>query len=156
NGGSAINITAPTGWTLLARTDNDVDVSLITYWKVAGASEPSNYTWAINTQTRAVGGITPYSGINGSSPIDSFSENIGFSNRATAAAATAAFSNEEVVSVFATDVTKSFSTPAGMTEKYELSNGSLGPTVASDEVIQAAPGTVGSKSSTISGNKSRS
>jgi len=57
--GSAAGITTtPSGWTQIARTDNDVNVSLVTHWKIAGASEPSNYSWTVNTQTRAVGGIS--------------------------------------------------------------------------------------------------
>ena len=78
NGGSSVNVTAPSGWTQISRTDNDVNVALISYWKTAGASEPSNYKWTIDTQTRAVGGITPYSGVDASNPIDVAAGNTGF------------------------------------------------------------------------------
>ena len=48
NGGSSVNVSSPSGWTQIARTDNDVNVTLISYWKIASASEPSNYTWTID------------------------------------------------------------------------------------------------------------
>jgi hypothetical protein len=42
-----------------------------------------------------------------------------------------------------------------MTEKYDVSNGPLGPSVAADDVLQTSSGSTGSKSSTISGGKAR-
>ena len=78
DGGSTVNVTAPAGWTQIARVDNDVNVSLISYWKVTNATEPSSYTWTVDQQTRAVGGITPYSGVTIANPIDSFATNSGF------------------------------------------------------------------------------
>src|SRR5438046_695849 len=70
NGGTSAIVTPPSGWTLIKRTDNDVSVSLLTYWKVAGASEPSSYTWTVNNQTTAEGAITPLTGVDTSNPID--------------------------------------------------------------------------------------
>jgi hypothetical protein len=83
NGGSPANVTAPSGWTQVLRNDNDTNVSLISYYKVAGASEPSNYTWTIDTQTRAEGGITQYSGVDTSNPIDVAMGNLGRGKVAT-------------------------------------------------------------------------
>jgi hypothetical protein len=153
--GSIVNLTAPTGWTQIARTDNDVNVTLISYWKVASASEPSAYTWTIDEQTKAVGGITPYTGVDTTNPIDAVAGNTGFSTTATTSAITASSPNAEVVALFATDVSKTFSTPTGMTEKYDLSHTAAGPATAADDAIQTSAGTVSSKSSTITGNKAR-
>ena len=130
-------------------------MSLATYWKIASASEPANYTWTMDQQTRAVGGITPYSGIDAVNPIDSVGANIGYSATATTTPITATYANEEVVTYFVTDVTKTFSIPTGMTQKYALANAPLGPTGASFDALQVTSGRVGSKSSTISGNKAR-
>ena len=155
NGGSTVNITAPAGWTQIARIDNDVNVALISYWKVTTATEPSSYTWTVDQQTRAVGGITPYSGVDVTNPIDSFGVNTGFGTSATTSSVTASLANEQVVAFFATDVNKALSIPTGMTEKYNLANAPLGPTTAADDMVQTSSGTVSSKSSTITGNKAR-
>ena len=154
-GGSTVNVTAPVGWTQIARIDSDVNVALISYWKVTGASEPASYTWTIDQQTRAVGGITPYSGVDNINPIESSGVNTGYGTLATTSAITTSLANDEVVALFATDVNKTFTAPAGMTEKYDLSHAPLGPTTAADDMVQTTVGTVGSKSSTIAGNKAR-
>jgi hypothetical protein len=155
NDGTIVNVTAPSGWTQIARTDNDINVALISYWKVAGASEPSTYTWSIDEQTKAVGGITPYSGVDAVNPIDTAAGSSGFGTLATTSAVTTTAANEEIIAFFATDVNKSFSTPTGMTQKYNLAHTSAGPSMAADDVIQAVAGSAGSKSSTITGNKQR-
>jgi hypothetical protein len=78
NGGSSAVIHEPTGWTPIGRTDNDTSIALVSYYKVAGGSEPSSYTWTIDGQTTAEGGITPYTGVDTSSPIADWKGNTGF------------------------------------------------------------------------------
>ena len=91
------------------------------------SQEPSNYSWLIDEQTRAVGGITPYSGVDSTSPIDAVASDTGFGSTATTTAITTNGANEEVVSLFATNVGKSFSTPAGMNQKYNLPHAAKAP-----------------------------
>src|ERR1700677_3965482 len=71
-GANAIASTGPTGWTL-AKSEYSTD-ALELWWKDAGGSEPSTYTWTLSTSV-AVGDATGYeysgvltgaSGINGS------------------------------------------------------------------------------------------
>ncbi len=154
-GGSAESITAPAGWTQIQRTDNAINVSVVSYWKIASASEPASYTWTITPQTRAVGGITRYTGVDPTNPIDVASSNIGHGTTASALSITTGSSNEEIITLFAMDSgltnTGHFSTPAGMTEKYDTSNTPMGPSTAEDDVMQVASGASGSKSATISG-----
>ena len=58
DGGSNIaNVTAPAGWTLIARSNNGANVGQSTYYRVVVAGEPTNYTWTFSTSTRASGGI---------------------------------------------------------------------------------------------------
>ena len=59
-------ITAPSGWTLVRRTDNTNSNpnSLATYYKVAGSSEPTSYTWTLGSSAGAAGGIQSFSGVN--------------------------------------------------------------------------------------------
>jgi hypothetical protein len=121
NGGTPANVTAPSGWTQILRTDNDTNMSMISYWKIAGASEPANYTWTVDTQTRAEGGITQYSGIDPSNPIYNYAGNSGFGKVATTSPISTGASNQEVVALYGFDAGNStggyFSVPTGMTEK---------------------------------------
>jgi hypothetical protein len=137
NGGNAANITALSGWTQILRTDNDTNISIVSYYKIASASEPSNYTWSIDHQTTAKGEISRYTGVDTSNPVDSFSGNTGFGTIATTTPFTTSSNNEQIVTFYAIDVGKSanagayFSTPTSMTERYDLSNTPFGPSNAS-------------------------
>ncbi len=161
NGGTSATVTAPTGWTQILRTDNDTNISLISYRKIVGASEPSSYTWSIDHQTTAEGGITVYSGVDTANPVDAYAGNSGFGLLATTTTVTTSTASSTIVTLFAIDVGKEntagayFSIPSSMTEEYDTSNTPFGPSTAQHEMIQAVAGSTGSKSSTISGNKSR-
>jgi hypothetical protein len=161
NGGNMATVTPPTGWTQILRTDNDTNVGLISYRKIAGAIEPDNYTWTIDHQTTAEGGVIRYTGVDAINPIDAYSGNSGYGIVATTTSITTNSANDEIVTLFATDVGKNtdagvyFSEPLGTTEKYDVSNTPFGPSTAADEMIQTTIGGTGSKSSTITGNKQR-
>jgi len=159
HGGSAATISAvPSGWTQIGRTDNDANISLVTYWKVAGASEPSTYDWAVDGQTTAEGGITVYSGVDTSSPIDTYSGNTGLDVTATTSPITTTANSEELVTAFAVDEGKTtvagsyFATSTGMTKKFDVSNTPFGPSLSVQEAVQVSAGATSSKSSAISGN----
>jgi hypothetical protein len=164
-GAAAVMVTVPSGWTQIARTDNDTNISLISYWKIASASDAAggaSYTWTIQDQTRAEGGITGYSGVDTSSPIDVASTNTGRSKIATTTAVTTSASNEEVIALFATDVGTTsgsgyFSAPTttSMTTKYNASNAALGPSIAAFDMSQLAAGNTGSIAAATGDNKTR-
>jgi hypothetical protein len=155
NGGSTMTIVPPSGWTLIARTNNGSNVALVSYYKVAGASEPSAYIWNVASQTRGVGGITRYTGVDISNPVDQVSAASGHSTTAAAPSVTTTASNDRLVAVYAMSAglanTGHFSTPTGMTEKYDTANVPMGPSLAQDEAPQVSVGASGQKSSTISG-----
>jgi len=51
-------ITPPSGWTLLFQTNVSTrTANLAAYYRVAGASEPSTYTWTVPTSSECVGAI---------------------------------------------------------------------------------------------------
>jgi hypothetical protein len=159
HGGSAANIsTVPTGWTQIARTDNDASLALVTYWKIDSGSEPSSYQWIVDGQTTAKGGITVYSGVNGATPVDASAGNTGLGITATTSAITTTEANDELVAVFALDEGKTntagsyFSTSTGMTKKFDVSNTPFGPSISVQEATRVTAGTAASKSSAIGGN----
>lgn len=162
DGGSEADITPPTGWTQILRTDNDSDLSVISYWKIASAAEPASYAWSIDNQTHAEGGITAYSGINQANPIDAANGDTGYGVVATTSPLTTASANEEVVALYAARAGKKanagdyFSTPSSMTEKYDVSNTPFGPSIASDDTLQTSVGTTAVRTAAITGKKPRS
>ncbi|MCC8977604.1 glycine-rich domain-containing protein [Bradyrhizobium acaciae] len=154
NGGAPAVVTAPSGWTLIARTDNDSNVGIASYYKFVGSSEPSSYTWTISPQTRAVGGITRYTGVDSGSPIDVVASSTGRGISATAPSITTSQASDTVIALFAADTGTNnsplFSTSTGMTTRYGVKNTPFGPTAAEQDRAQAVAGTVGSMSSTFS------
>ena len=157
-GDMAVVSSVPTGWTLIGSTTNDGSLLLLSYWKIAGGSEPSSYEWQINGQTTAEGGITRYTGTHTSDPIDAASGNTGLGTTATTSAITTTAASDTIVTLFAVDEGKTttsgsyFGTPTGMTERYDVSNTPFGPSIALDDVVQTTAGSVASKSSAIGGN----
>ena len=65
------NITQnPTGWTLIDRVDNGTNVSLLVYWKLAGA-EAGPYVWNwTGTAQRAAINIEDWRNVDATAPID--------------------------------------------------------------------------------------
>lgn len=71
NGGSGITVTPPSGWTLLNRTNNTTVLGQAIYYRIAGGSEPSTYTWTI-TSCFASAVMNGYTGVDNNNPIAGF------------------------------------------------------------------------------------
>ncbi len=153
NSGASTPITAPSGWTLIKQTSNGNDITVATYYKVAGNAEPSNYSWTIQKLTKAIGGITRVNGVDTANPIDTSSGSTGKGKSAVAPSVTTSSVNEQIVAVYAMDWgllnSGYFATPLGMTENYDVTNTPAGPSLAMDSVTQATTGASGSKTSAI-------
>ncbi len=63
---------APAGWTLLARINQNTgnSISLLTYYKVATASEPASYQWTFDNCNYLAAGIQAFSGVDTAAPIN--------------------------------------------------------------------------------------
>ncbi|MFA5365655.1 MAG: hypothetical protein WC325_10795, partial [Candidatus Bathyarchaeia archaeon] len=65
-------VVAPTGWTLLTDYTQETysGQHVYIYWKIAGASEPSSYTWTWASSCGWVAQITTFRGVDTASPIN--------------------------------------------------------------------------------------
>jgi hypothetical protein len=68
-------VTPPAGWTLIRRDDYSIDVlgggsTMVSYYRVATASDAAPFTWTFDTARLAAAGIASYSGVSTSSPVD--------------------------------------------------------------------------------------
>ncbi|MBX4192571.1 LamG domain-containing protein [Candidatus Parcubacteria bacterium] len=152
------SLTAPSGWTPIARTNNDVDASLASYYKVAGASEPSSYTWTITPSAKGAGGITRYEGVRSFSPIGAFGSSTGSGSVASVPAITTTATNTQVVALYTVNAGGAginFSTTSGMTERYEIKNATAGPTLSAQGKLQVTPGSSGTVFSTSTAGAAR-
>jgi hypothetical protein len=155
NGGTQVaTVTPPSNWTLIQRTDNGIDTGVASYWKAAGGSEPSTYTWTIEKQTRAIGGITRYSGVDTTNPIEATSSAVDRGTTATAPSVTTTSSNARVVTIYGVNIGTNnspvVSTSTGMTKQYYEKYIPFGPSTSLQDFTQAIAGATGVATATIS------
>src|SRR4030095_5919078 len=50
--GKSTAVTVPSGWIAIAATDNGNNVTIFSYYKLAGGSEPASYTFTLSTSRR--------------------------------------------------------------------------------------------------------
>src|SRR5205807_4560235 len=117
------------------------------YYKVAGSSEPSSYTFSVSAATNLTAGIDDFSGVNTTSPVDTWASANSNGTSATCSLTTAA-ANEAVICAPAALANVSITPPTGMTERWEL--GGTGVTGEAADYLQASAGATGTKSATLS------
>ncbi len=66
----------PAGWTAIVNglginSSSTSGARVFTYYHVAGASEPANYTWTLSKAVKWGGGINAYTGVDNTTPLDS-------------------------------------------------------------------------------------
>ncbi len=151
-GGSGAGLTAPSGWTLIQRTNNASNVALFTYYRWAGGSEPTTYTWTVSPSARASGGILRYTGVNPSNPINGTSTNTGSGTAVTANSITTTSAQTAVVAFYGTGTSTTFTPPSGSptaTERFDVKNANAaGPSTESSTLAEATAGATGTKAAT--------
>lgn len=71
DGGSARSITAPSGWTAITQVNQDVEIGVAVFWKIATSTEvsASNFTFTVNSASFLAGGMVRITGHNPNVPI---------------------------------------------------------------------------------------
>lgn len=170
---SQMTVTVPAGWVLMTSTQQPAGgvstlpggMTLLTYYKIVGVSEPASYTWTFANPTlgqggSAVGGILTFSGIDTStSPIDVWSQNptpSGLTHSTTQVTTTT--SNTMLVSSISYLSASSFANPtgiSGITERLDISAptvaNAIGTTLQMATVPRGAPGQTGGTQAVASG-----
>ncbi|MET3708990.1 Ig-like domain-containing protein [Arthrobacter sp. UYEF6] len=139
---------APTGWTQFAAITSIANPHLYGYYHVMGSSEPASYTWTTAGSVASGGGISCYSGVNTTTPLDT--------TASVAASATAASTGSVpgvttttagamlvgAVAINSSNTTIAIAGPSDMAEVYDLG----GKRTELDDGLQATAGSSGSKS----------
>ncbi len=160
------SVTAPAGWQVItSKASNSNEKSrLITYTKVATASEPAVYSWQLSTShTGVAGGIASFSGVDTSNPVDVSATQVTSSGQThVAPSLTTTASNGMLVTVHSlasspystsSGTQGSWAPPSGMTEAVdERSRGSSNSNGVALEMAYAAlsgAGATGTKSASV-------
>lgn len=143
------SITPPSGWTHQQEANFAFGLGYVHgYTKLAGASEPSTYTWTTAGSNSWNGGIKSYSGVNTTTLVDVSAQNTGGSDTSpVASSVTTTTANTMLSCGYAGWSTVQTVTPAGsMTERFDVN--SIKTLEACDESI-AAIGATGTRTATI-------
>ena len=150
-------MTPPGNWTAVPSTDraNSKDVRIHAWFKVAGSSEPSSYTFTLTggAGTDISGGLLAVSGA-GASPINASGSqsNGGQSLSVSAPSITTTAPNALLVFGGACNNTSSFTAPAGMSEQWDrATTGSAAVATETAAAGFANPGATGTRTATASG-----
>ena len=159
---SSATITTPSGWTLVRRMNNTGNTadSLVVYDKVAGANEPTSYSWTFSTSTGAVGGIQSFSRIDTVNPIDQEAGgNTSNSVNLAAPTVTTQFANDMLVTSHAFSSSATLTPPAGMTEAFDVASDTIpapnGESIEGNYQLLAAAGATGMRTATASNHADR-
>ena len=155
-GGTNTNFTGggiPAGWNLIRRTDNGTTMSLITYYKVAGSSEPNSYAWTFSSSVRAAGAIQRFQNVDTSNVVDVSAGATGASGTTpTAPTVTSTDDQERELGFFATNSAATFSgNTNGLTEQFDTKNANAsGPAIQGAGKTDTTAGATGTSASTPS------
>ena len=137
--------TTPSGWTV-AKSTSGTALRQATYYKVAGASEPASYSWALGSSRAASGGIVDYSGVNQTAPVDATTSASGASGNAVAASITTSAANDQVLAAVSFATSTTVTADVTTTERYDSSSSST--TGEAADFAQATAGATSAKTAT--------
>jgi hypothetical protein len=142
--------TAPSGWTLTS-TSGASGQDLYTYRRIAGASEPLNYTWTFSTSLTVAAWEGTYIGVDTANPLDATVGSGTNGTTHTTLSITASYAGDLIVAGYSLNGVATFSTPTGMTAEGVVSGGSgPGISLAIFDTSQVSSGTVTAKTTTTS------
>ncbi|GAA1276161.1 hypothetical protein GCM10009589_33160 [Arthrobacter pascens] len=148
--------TVPAGWTAITNGLNiGSGARVFAYYRVAGSSDPATYTWTLSTAVKWGGGISAYTGVNTTTPLDSTvatAVNATFSATSiTVGSVTTASTNALLIGGLGFDSsTPGTTAPTGWTERFETSGGQVAEQA---DRTQPAAGATGTATWTFSSSK---
>jgi len=114
----------PAGWTELRRTDNSDRIMNATFYKIAGAAEPLDYTWFwTGSSDRATIAMRSYSAVDPAVPIEASSGGTGTSATSSAPSVTSTRANTLLLALDATRDSVAFTDNNAMTQLWQLAGG---------------------------------
>jgi Family of unknown function (DUF6701) len=165
-GGGTETFTAPAGWTQIG-TDLHIPATGSggnthkhrAYYKVVTAADlaAGNATWTFTGNQNNVGGISTYRNADTVNPIQMSSENgqTGNSTLVTATGFTTTVDDTMLIAFYGINANRTYTGPAGYTQRYEQPSGSNNIEVMTADMLQATAGATGNATTTLSANNNR-
>ncbi len=137
------SITAPAGWHLIRTTSSNTTLKMASFYKLASSSEPASYSWTLGSSQTATGGISDYTGVDGSNPIDASSGTVnGNTSTASFTQVTTHFPYDMLVAMVGAVGNTTITPPSGFTEAYERPDRytNMGPSVEASRLRKGPMG----------------
>ncbi len=150
-----VTFTAPADWTLLREDDSSSDaLAQALFYRVAGASEPADYTFSFDQAAKVAGAIGLFTDVDTANPVDAHSGQASSGGDPTAPSITTTVAGTQLVALFGMSGVSTFTPPVGMTERWDFNPGD-NPSISGAEETFAGIGATGSRTATgTSANKS--
>ena len=144
--------TPPAGWTLLRFDLEASGIGSWIYYKVAGASEPSSYSFSVSSGINLIGDIRAYRGIDPASPVQTSAGASVPSGTSFSSPSITTTSDSSLVLTFYTAYAQvSFTPPANANERYDYANAqNHWKTISGDDFLMTPAGATGTKTATAS------
>jgi PKD repeat protein len=140
-------VAVPAGWTAITNGLNiGSGARVFAYYRVVGSSDPATYTWTLSTAVKWGGGITAYTGVNTTTPLDSTvatAVNATFSATSIAVPGVTTASNGAMLigGLGFDSSTTAATAPTGWTERFETSGGQVAEQADRTQATAGATGT---------------
>lgn len=150
--GSDVTITPPFGWTLIRRIDSGTNNGAASYYKIAGASEPASYTFALTNSPKIAGGVARYSGVDPDNPINVSAASSGSpSTSQTAPSVTSTIDNTKILVFYSSKKAMTYAPAVGTGERWDAPNNSEGqPSNMMADFERVLAGATGTRTATTS------
>jgi hypothetical protein len=120
--GSNEVISPPAGWTLIRRADNGSNIGMATYFKFAGASEPSSYSFTLSNGSKWSTGIVRIINGNLTDPVGASAAQTGGSGSATAPGITTTTTNTLILAFYSNKKDAYFTPHSSTAEVFDAPN----------------------------------
>ena len=141
----------PSGWTQLFNGTGGGDVGVAVYWRLAGGSEPANYTFTWTDSENSEAAMVRYSNVDTTTPIDAWASASGDDDMPLAPTVTTTTANTTVIRLFGSDDNETVTNPTGTTSRYDVSG--LGVTTTAADDTQPTAGATGTAQFDIGSNE---
>jgi len=144
--GKRIDVTTPSGWTLIRRSNSHRYVGMATYYHVAGSSEPANYSFPLDEKTKWAASISRISGADPENPRDNSARATGKKGNVVAASVTTRKDDTLVLAYYTNRRNATYTPDPSTTERYDEPNAAGGlPSNMLATFEQAKAGASGNK-----------
>jgi hypothetical protein len=146
-GGDPTTVGGPAGWTRILDTRTGAGTSSVfhaqVWWKLAGASEPTSFSWSVPGGTYTDIALLAYTGINQISPIDiAVGRDAGVTATPVTDSPSTNAANDMVVAAFMDYAYGSYSPGSGMSQRVNFDSVTL------QDAVQSAAAPTGTKTAT--------